>query len=264
MSLAGFQHAWNSLLWNSAQREAWIKEGLCPAADLTPAEAAAIQALNPNHIETMAGISGYGRQQMFEKILPGTVSAFISPEERYHLTYQYSRAFPARQLHPPHRSVPLLLEWLQTELAHNGERPAHFNDIIAYESAVARLQHFGRPVPYTQPGCALSPRAGLLAAGPALAEVLAALQKGESVDPFPLTPRTGYLVYKDADETHLESLHWAVYLALSECNGSRSWEDVLVPLIRQHPELRSQAEALLAWEDYFVGLGILLTPTLAK
>lgn len=255
MSLEAFEDAWIALMLDPPLRAHW-RAGTTPLPGLSPAEAASLAAIPDARMEATARAVTEGRIAVFLAALPARVSGFLPPERWRALAAAYAERDPLASLYPLERSLPQWLTYLAEAL--RPEAIPHLTDVLAYEALQQALKFYRLPQPAQQQGPSrLAASSGLLVAGPQLREVLARLDRHQSLLGLEQTPRQGYLLRRLAHELELSPVHWAVYELLHGADGSRSWSERLETLCLEHPELAHQRATLLAWEAHFLDQGVL-------
>lgn len=257
MSLADFETAWVGLMLDPQLRQRW-RSGEAGLAGLRPAEAEALQAIPSERMEAIAQTVIEGRIAVFLAALPQSLRPLL-PESQWRIQAEiYARQDPLATLYPLAQTLPPWLEFLAQTL--QDEEIPHLVDLLRYEALQTGLSFYRRPqAAQGPPGTVqLAPFAGLLVAGPQLPAVLQALSRRENFSQIPLTPRSGYLIWRLAFDTRIAPLHWSVYELLQACRVACHWPEQVSELCRKHPQLLTQEQTLLQWEAYYLRQGLLL------
>jgi hypothetical protein len=254
MSLEAWQNTWLALMLAPEQRETIL--AVCPPG-LNEEEYRALCQTPQARLESIAGAVQRGRKSVLASSLPLSLRRYLPRELISELAESYAYTFPAAVVFPPAQGMARWLNWLGSKI--DSKQFPHLQDLIDYEILLTQLRFFMKPVPaIASLGVCLSPRVGLVVAGPELDTLIQALAQGQEYQNLENSPRQGWLVSLWGQEISRQPLHWSIFELLSHLDGQLTWAQALDLTLSNNPELVTQKSALFAWETWFLEQGFLV------
>lgn len=261
MSLKAFEQAWLEILLNPAMRQAWLA-GDKRFHQLNPQELAILQACSRESLISRSHQLHRQRQQVLEAALPSRIRQLLGHSHSQALIAHLLEQGSPPPLYPYRQLLTSLMDACFDYLGQQQVTVPHLRDLVSYELASAHLDFFAlpRPLPLT-PGPRLAAWARLLRLGCQFPLLLESLNQGEEPPPLAEVPRQLFLLTREFRGLRLEALPPLVASCLENCDGQKSWAELVAQLHTQQAIPDNEAEALQAGYERLLQRGVLQKST---
>jgi len=244
MSLKHFQQAWMALVFNPSARSAWLA-GDNLFHGLEPEEQASLRGLTSAYLEQVAALEQTQHLAVLEQMLPVRVRHLLGEEQTAAFLAHFLEQKMMPPLYPTHPLLSVLLNHLLLYLSEHNLIIPHLRDLISYELTAAHLDFFKLPqVSPEQRGPVLATWARVVRLGKHFPLVIS--QNRRDLATLSETPKQDFLMLRDFKGLKLEKLAPISARCLLQCQGDKSWAEILTAL---GPNLQVQAMQSL-YEQY--------------